>query len=48
VVFHFPVFTSRKKWLEKEGSPKSRIDRVVFQNYKIVASYTFSSFEVRK
>ncbi len=38
----------RKHWLEKEGSPKSVIERVVFTEEKEIEAFSFPSFEVRR
>merc|ERR1712130_201375 len=35
-------------WLKLTGSPKSRIDRVVFANQKEIDKFTFESFEIRR
>nr|XP_022903586.1 acylphosphatase-2-like [Onthophagus taurus] len=37
-----------KRWLEKTGSPSSRIDKAVFSNEKEAKSGQFSSFEIRR
>jgi len=35
-------------WLKETGSPKSRIDKVVFSNRKEVDQFTFQSFEIHR
>nr|CAB3219986.1 acylphosphatase-2-like [Phallusia mammillata] len=37
---------SVKHWLQKVGSPKSRIDRCVFLDEKIVQTKQFSAFKI--
>ena len=37
-----------KNWLEKEGSPKSRIDKAVFGNQQVLHSFTHSDFKITK
>ena len=37
-----------KKWLETVGSPKSRIDNVVFSEEKKIDKLNFDSFEIIK
>ena len=37
-----------KDWLKKSGSPKSRIDKVVFNMEKEMTEFEFNSFEIRK
>ena len=37
-----------KNWLEKEGSPKSRIDKAVFGDEKKIVTYTFPDFSILK
>ncbi|XP_064110719.1 acylphosphatase-2-like isoform X1 [Macrobrachium nipponense] len=36
-----------KDWLEKTGSPSSRIERAEFKNEKAIEDYTFSGFNIR-
>ncbi|KAK3094213.1 hypothetical protein FSP39_025490, partial [Pinctada imbricata] len=36
-----------KVWLEKEGSPMSKIDRCVFTNERSIDSVEYKSFSVR-
>lgn len=35
-----------KVWLEKKGSPESRIDKVNFENEHSIDEYTYSDFEI--
>merc|ERR1719209_1282386 len=35
-------------WLKETGSPKSRIDKVVFSNRKEIDQNTFKTFEIRR
>lgn len=42
-----PLFY-RKKWLQTEGSPKSRIDRAVFKNEKTISTLQFEDFLIRR
>ncbi|KAJ8962775.1 hypothetical protein NQ318_001174 [Aromia moschata] len=37
-----------KYWLEKTGSPQSRIDRAVFTNEKNITKYTYDSFRIKR
>ncbi|KAK3913886.1 Acylphosphatase-1 [Frankliniella fusca] len=37
-----------KLWLQKTGSPKSRIDKVEFKSEKSIPDYTFIDFSVRR
>ena len=37
-----------KNWLTKEGSPKSRIDKAVFEGEQTLKEYTFSDFKIMK
>ncbi|XP_063848296.1 acylphosphatase-2-like isoform X2 [Scylla paramamosain] len=36
-----------KEWLQKTGSPSSRIDKAEFKNEKEIEDYSFKSFSVR-
>ncbi|XP_042231599.1 acylphosphatase-2-like isoform X2 [Homarus americanus] len=36
-----------KNWLQKTGSPSSRIDKVEFKNEKEIQEYTFKHFSVK-
>ncbi|XP_076463659.1 acylphosphatase-2-like [Babylonia areolata] len=38
--------STMKTWLEKKGSPKSRIDKCTFK--EVVKAQTFHSFDIRK
>lgn len=38
----------RKHWLEKTGSPQSRIDKAVFQNQHDITKFTYDSFSIRR
>lgn len=42
------MYFFRKKWLQTEGSPKSRIDRAVFKNKKTISTLEFEDFTVRR
>jgi len=35
-----------KSWLQKTGSPQSRIDKAVFNNQRQINSYNFDSFRI--
>ena len=37
-----------KSWLEKEGSPKSRINNAVFEDQGTVKEYTYPDFSIIK
>ncbi|XP_023932966.1 acylphosphatase-2-like [Lingula anatina] len=37
-----------KEWLQKTGSPKSKIERSEFKNERTIEKTEFSSFNVRK
>ena len=37
-----------KKWLEKTGSPASRIEKAVFSNERDVTEPFFANFEIRR
>ena len=37
-----------KVWLEKEGSPKSRIDQAIFKNEKEIKMHSFNDFSIKK
>ena len=37
-----------KKWLQTEGSPKSRVEKVEFRNEQTIEKHTFNDFTVRK
>lgn len=41
------VVAAMRRWLEKSGSPRSRIDRAVFR-VVVGAKDPFSTFEIRK
>ncbi|XP_034232161.1 acylphosphatase-2-like isoform X1 [Thrips palmi] len=36
-----------KVWLQRTGSPESKIDKAEFRNVKEIDSYTFTSFDIR-
>ncbi|XP_065364683.1 acylphosphatase-2-like [Calliphora vicina] len=40
-------FAQMKIWLEKTGSPTSRIDKVIFGDIKEIDSFTFESFSIK-
>lgn len=47
-VEHTVFFSSlRKEWLQKTGSPSSRIDKAEFKNEKEIEDYSFKSFSIR-
>jgi acylphosphatase len=37
-----------KNWLTKEGSPKSRIEKAVFEDEQTIKEYTFFGFTIMK
>nr|XP_023016662.1 acylphosphatase-1-like [Leptinotarsa decemlineata]XP_023016663.1 acylphosphatase-1-like [Leptinotarsa decemlineata] len=37
-----------KTWLQKTGSPSSRIDKAVFTNEKDINQHTYDSFKIKK
>lgn len=37
-----------KKWLQNNGSPKSRIDRAEFKNEKAISLMSYDDFDFRK
>jgi acylphosphatase len=37
-----------KEWLNKTGSPKSRIDRTEFKNEKHIEKFEFKEFKIKK
>lgn len=37
-----------KDWLQKEGSPKSRIEKASFRNESSITACAFKTFEIRK
>lgn len=37
-----------KKWLQEEGSPKSRIEKAIFSNETTISEYSFENFEIRR
>lgn len=37
-----------KEWLQKTGSPKSKIEKAEFKNERFIDNLEFSSFDVRK
>lgn len=37
-----------KYWLQKEGSPKSRIEKAAFKNESPISNCAFKTFEIRK
>uniref|UniRef100_A0A1I8NLM8 acylphosphatase n=1 Tax=Stomoxys calcitrans TaxID=35570 RepID=A0A1I8NLM8_STOCA len=41
------AFAEMKTWLEKTGSPTSRIDKAVFGETKENSNFTFENFSVR-
>ncbi|XP_075156935.1 acylphosphatase-2 [Haematobia irritans] len=41
------AFDEMKTWLEKTGSPTSRIDKAIFGETTVVPNYTFENFSVR-
>ncbi|KAI8116076.1 hypothetical protein FF38_00918 [Lucilia cuprina] len=40
-------FAQMKIWLEKTGSPTSRIDKVIFGDVKELDNYTFEGFTIK-
>ncbi|XP_066249595.1 acylphosphatase-2 isoform X2 [Euwallacea similis] len=36
-----------KKWLQKTGSPQSRIDTAIFSNEHDISEYSFDSFSIK-
>lgn len=36
----------RQEWLRTTGSPKARIDRVLFNEIEEINDYTFDSFKI--
>uniref|UniRef100_A0A1I8NIF5 acylphosphatase n=1 Tax=Musca domestica TaxID=7370 RepID=A0A1I8NIF5_MUSDO len=41
------AFNQMKIWLEKTGSPTSRIDKAIFGQIKEIESFTFDNFSIR-
>ncbi|XP_065218615.1 acylphosphatase-1-like [Planococcus citri] len=37
-----------KKWLQEEGSPKSKIIKTVFSDAEPIDRYSFNTFEIRR
>lgn len=36
----------RQEWLKTTGSPRSRIDRVLFSDFEEIADFTFDTFQI--
>lgn len=45
-IFYITIFTLfRKKWLQKTGSPKSRIEKCIFKNEREIDKADFTEFK---
>ena len=38
--------SAMKTWLQKTGSPSSRIERTVFSNERKISQYSFDTFKI--
>ncbi|CRK99413.1 CLUMA_CG012619, isoform A [Clunio marinus] len=42
------VYNEMRHWLEKTGSPQSKIEKATFSEPKILNEYSFQDFEIRR